>query len=148
MLSCYHMIFNVRVKGWFFIVVFRAQFGAKARFQPGTITPLRLLAWGSCHWTSQGLDIAQQEAQQKLYRSCIQQHETHWNTILYAIMLFYVIFPSSETHLPEVSKSFLVAKLPGVKIDGFCHPRSGASVSGPPAMACLNGSIAVPPNMW
>ena len=63
-------------------------------------------------------------------------------------MLFYVIFPSSETHLPEVSKSFLVAKLPGVKIDGFCHPRSGASVSGPPAMACLNGSIAVPHNMW
>ena len=49
--------------------------------------------------------------------SCIDpvfNNMKHIETPFYVIMLFYVIFPSSETHLPEVSKSFLVAKLPGV----------------------------------
>ena len=87
------------------MVVFRAQFGAKARFQPGTITPLRLLAWGSCHWTSQGLDIARVGSRAERLIDPVFNNMKHIETPYFMSLLCYFILCYFICHFSKVRNS-------------------------------------------
>ena len=153
-ITWYHMIFNIRVKGckrachWFFIVVFRAQFGAK-----GQISARHHHSPAPFGVGLMSLDIARvgHRTAGSTAGSCIDpvfNNTKHIETPFYMSLCYFMsFFQVQKLIFQRFPSLFWSLNFQGF-IDGFCHPRSGASVSGPPAMACLNGSIAVPPNMW